>query len=198
MVVAVAVLIGATDRWHRRLQYEFMKMKTAGIAAGAALLPLIAGCSMFGTKLDFDKLETQIKDKLDSEYTKAGAAYKVDSVSCDRSNAKPEAGATFTCDAKVKEATVPVKVTVRDKDMNVDYVTTAKLYDLATTGPKLAPDVSTRVNDKVTVDCGTGLKALEPGKDIACKVTDSSGATGTLTYKVGPMDGQDSWEIKPD
>ncbi|BDH57377.1 DUF4333 domain-containing protein [Tsukamurella sp. PLM1] len=173
-----------------------MKMKIAGIAALVSLVPLTSACGLFDTKLDFDKLESQISDKLDAEYSKAG--YKVDSVSCDKSESKPKPGAVFTCDAKVKDAVVPVKVTVRDKDMNVDFITTAKLYDLAKSGTQLEPEVSAKLNDKVTVDCGNGLKAVEPDKSYTCKVTDSSGAKGTLTYKVGPMDGQDSWEVKPD
>lgn len=175
-----------------------MKMRNVGIAVVVALLPVTAGCSLFETKLDFGKVESQIKDKLDAEYTKAGIGATVESVSCDQSNAKPDPGATFMCDAKVKDATVPVKVTIKDKDMSAEFATAAKLFNLATVGPALAPDVSTQLKNKVTLDCGTGLKALEPGKEFPCKATGSNGATGTLTVKVGPMDAQDSWEIKPD
>ncbi|WP_082777757.1 DUF4333 domain-containing protein [Tsukamurella pseudospumae] len=171
-----------------------MKTKIAGVVTLAAVAPLMVGCSMFGTKMDFGKLESKIADKLNTEYSKLGQ--KVDSVTCDKSDDKPKPGATFTCDAKLGEVTVPVKVTVKDKDMNVDFVTTKKLYNLATVGTQLAPQVTQQVKQSVTIDCGTGLKAVEPGASFTCPVKGANGSTGTLTLKVGSMDGTDDWSVK--
>lgn len=156
-----------------------------------AVAPAMAGCSFFGTTLEHDTLTNEIGKTLDQEY--AGVGAKVDSVTCDESNKKPKPGSTFTCEAKVRDVTVPVEVTVKDKDMNVNYATKVKLYDLGTVGPKLAPGVSKQLGDQVTVDCGTGLKTYAPGQTFPCKVKNAAGAMGTLTFTVGPMDGEDSW-----
>ncbi|BDD82758.1 hypothetical protein TPB0596_25210 [Tsukamurella pulmonis] len=169
-------------------------MKTnSTLLALAVLTPAMAGCSLFGTTIDFSKVEKQITEKLDAEYGKIGQ--KVDSVTCDESEKSPKPGSKFMCDAKVGAATVPVEVTVKDEDMNSSFVTTKKLFNLSTLGAQLAPSVSEQTKQKVTVDCGTGLKAEAPGGSFTCPVKAEGGATGTLTLKVGPMTGEDSWEI---
>lgn len=171
-----------------------MKRSTALLALVGLALFAVAGCSLFQTTMDFSKVEQQITDKLNAEYAKIGQ--KVDSVSCDQSEKSPKPGAKFTCDAKVGDAVVPVEVTVKDEDMNAAFVTTKKLFNLTTLGSQLAPQVSEQVKQKVTIDCGTGLKAEEPGASFTCPVTAAVGAKATLTLKVGPMNGQDSWEVK--
>lgn len=171
-----------------------MKRNTALLALVGIAPFAAAGCSLFETTMDYSKVEQQITDKLNGEYAKIGQ--KVDSVTCDESEKSPKPGAKFTCDAKIGDVVVPVAVTVNDKDMNASFVTTKKLFNLSTLGPQLAPQVSEQVKQKVTVDCGAGLKSEAPGGSFTCPVKGEGGATGTLTLKVGPMTGQDSWEVK--
>ncbi|MDP0397459.1 DUF4333 domain-containing protein [Tsukamurella strandjordii] len=157
--------------------------------------PVLASCSLFGPSIDFEALTKDIADKLNAEYAKLGA--KVDVVNCDDSERRPKPGYRFTCEATVREATVPVEVTVKDDDMAVEFVTLQKLFDLGSAGPTLAPSVSKQVNAAVSVDCGTGLKALPPGGSFRCAARDTTGGSATLVYTVGPMRGEDQWAIKP-
>lgn len=100
------------------------------------------------------------------------------------------------CTAKVNDVEIPVKVTVQDDTTYaVNFVTTKKLVNLDKVGAMIAPDVSAKLRTRVTIDCGKGLKALEPGESFRCSAKDSDGGTGVLTYTIGKMDGADEWKI---
>lgn len=91
---------------------------------------------------------------------------------------------------------MPVKVTVKDEDMRIEFVETKKLYDLPKVGPSILAEVQKQLGQPVIVACGTGLKAAAPGESFPCQVVNKADATDRLTidYKVGPMDGADRWE----
>ncbi|ADG78680.1 hypothetical protein TPAU25S_01754 [Tsukamurella paurometabola] len=161
----------------------------------AVAAPAVVGCSLFGPSIDFDALTKRIAQELSAEYVKFGV--KVDAVDCDESQRRPKPGSRFTCDARVREVSVPVEVTVKDDDMRVDFVTLQKLFDLGSAGPALAARVSEQVKAQVAVDCGTGLRALPPGSTFRCTARDQAGTAATLVYTVGPMRGEDRWVIKP-
>ncbi|TWS24835.1 DUF4333 domain-containing protein [Tsukamurella sputi] len=167
-------------------------MKRLVIGAAAVL---VAGCSfdIGGASVDYGKLEGAITTKLNTEYGNLG--HKVDSVSCDQSNKRPSVGSTFTCDVRISDAVVPVTVTVKDKDMNVDFVTAKKLYSLSALGPQLTPHVSAQLPGATAVDCGTGLKAVAPKESFTCRVANSDGTVDTLTYTVGGTADEDGWEV---
>ncbi|WP_049825855.1 DUF4333 domain-containing protein [Tsukamurella paurometabola] len=172
-----------------------MKAKFVGVMVLTAV-PLLASCSLLGTTLDYSKAESEIAKSLNEAYGADGV--KVDSVACDQAGKRPKPGSTFLCKAEIGAATVPVEVTVKDEDMNIAYKPTKKLYDLAKVGPTLQPDVQKQVKVPVTISCGTGMKAAAPGETFPCELTDGTGEKAGLNYKVGPMDGADSWAPRQD
>ncbi|WOC11636.1 DUF4333 domain-containing protein [Gordonia sp. MP11Mi] len=173
-------------------------LRPAAVIAALAALPLLSACNASvsvgdSTVLDHDKLTKEISTELDSRYS--DVPLTVSNVECDDPGADPAVGTEFMCTATVGEAKQRIKVTTQNDDLDVKWVATDKVFDMPHAAKVLAPSVAEQVRTNVTVDCGTGQKALAPGSTFECAVSDSAGNQQTLVYTVAGMGQEDGWKI---
>lgn len=166
-------------------------VKTLLISGGAAMA--LSACSFSFGGLDYDRLESEITNKLNESYSSIDQ--KVSGVECPEQSPDPKAGSAFDCTAEVGGQTVRIGVKVKDDDFNVEYETKDTLYELPTVADTLAEEVSNQVGFPVTVDCGEGLKAVEVGTTFDCTAADEQGAERTLQVTAAPVGEDDSWEL---
>ncbi|MGB6247011.1 MULTISPECIES: DUF4333 domain-containing protein [Gordonia] len=168
--------------------------RIAAVAVGIVAAPVLASCSFSigGDSIDMDKLTSAITDEFNS--TLAPFGYRVQDVTCDDPGKDPGDGTEFNCVATADGTAFNVTATVAQPDVNFKSVERA--YDMKTTSKKLAPAVSEKIGRPITVDCGSGLKAVAPQQSFTCSVADSAGNTGTLTYHVTEAAEQDRWEVE--
>lgn len=172
------------------------RFRTATAVATLATIPVLAACSasIGGTSLDHDKISDEITTKLNTEYAKFPRT--VSSVECDDPGKNPDVGTEFQCVADVDGTDVHVDVTTTSEDLDVTYETAEILYDMGYASRTLQPSVSQQLGSQVTVDCGTGLKALPPASTFECAVANDAGQSGALTYFVTEGGAKDRWELK--
>ncbi|MBB2989217.1 hypothetical protein FHR72_000674 [Mycolicibacterium iranicum] len=162
-----------------------------GLACGAALT--MSACSFSFGGLDYDKLETKIRDALNTTYSDTGET--VSRVECPEQSPGPEAGDSLQCTAEVGGQTVRVDAKVTNDEYDVEYETRDTLFDLQAVADGLSDEVSRQVEFPVTVDCGEGLKPVEVGKTFDCSATDTQGEQRTLRITAAPVGEDDSWEL---
>lgn len=161
---------------------------------GSGAAAVLSACSFSIGGLDYDKLESEITNKLNSNYSSIDQ--QVSAVNCPEQSPSPKAGDTFECTAEVGGQTVRVVVDVKDDDYNnVAYETKDTLYDLPTVSATLSDEVSRQVGFPVTVDCGEGLATVEVGKTLDCTATDPQGLERTVQITAAPVGEDDSWEL---
>ncbi|MBV5242212.1 MULTISPECIES: DUF4333 domain-containing protein [Mycolicibacterium] len=166
-------------------------VKTLAVSCGAALA--LSACSFSIGGLDYDKLESGITEQLNNSYSSLGLS--VSSVECPETSPGPKKGESLECSAQVGGQTVRVDATVTDDDYNVNFKTIDTLYDLPTVADTLTESVSEQVGFDVTVDCGSGLKAVEVGTTFDCTAADPQGEERTVQVTAAPVGEDDSWEL---
>lgn len=155
---------------------------------------MLSACSFSIGGLDYEKLETEITNELNTSYSSIDET--VSGVDCPEQSPSPKAGDVFECTAEVGGQTVRIDVTVKDDDYdNVTYETRDTLYELSTLATTLADEVSEQVGFPVTVDCGEGIKTVEIGKTFDCTAADPEGAERTVRVTAEPVDQEDSWVL---
>lgn len=160
------------------------------------LLASVAACH-FSVSVggpNYEKLESDIHDKLTKEYTELG--HTPSAVDCPRLKPAPKTGDSFICTTTVDDQSnlkVRIEVTVGEND-TVSYRTLDTVYDLKIVAGKLSPDVSKDQGFPVTVDCGEGVKVVAVGKSFDCTATDRSGNTRTLRVTADPDEGS-RWQL---
>lgn len=165
----------------------------------AVAIPVVAGCqASVGTGgFDYAQLEQAITDELNAHYKELDR--QVSGVDCPRQQQTPEAGDTFVCKADLDGNPVRVQVTIAEGEAEgegkADFKTMDKVFDLQRTAADLEGQISAQAGFPVTVTCGDGLKIVEIAQSFECEAADPQGDTRTVRVTVGPVGGEDSWEI---
>lgn len=176
------------------MAYQFRRV------APLLALPLVSACSMwFSTGgLDYDKVQSQIKENLTSQYGSMG--HTPSDVLCPRPKPPPKEGESFVCTATVDghdDQEVRIQVTV-GQDGNVNFRTLDTLYDLPIASEKLSEQLTANQGFDVSVDCGEGITMVADGDSFDCTATDPAGHDRTLRVTAGGVDNDDRWELLPE
>lgn len=106
-------------------------------------------------------------------------------------------GNVFDCKAKITEGTFPVKVTVKNAEGQVT-LKTQQILLLSEAEAKLQQSIKQREGREMKANCGGKVKIVKKvGETFQCKLTDSSGKTGTATMTVTSKEGKvdANWKI---
>jgi hypothetical protein len=106
-------------------------------------------------------------------------------------------GNVFDCDVKITEGTFPVKVTVKNAEGQVT-LKTRQILLLPAAEAKLQQSIKQREGLEMKANCGGKVKIVKKvGETFQCKLTGSSGKTGSATMTVTSREGKvdAKWKI---
>jgi hypothetical protein len=160
---------------------------TLSLATVAVAVIFVAGCGRPAV-LDVERSEARIRERLSETYDVDVAA-----VTCP-DEVDVEAGATFTCRARVSGSTVAVDVRQRDDEGALDVAPNRAVLVARRVATDIAEVLADRFDrDDVAVRCpGDPVRIEEPGATFTCTAVDGEetkevevrvrDAQGALTY----------------
>lgn len=162
------------------------------------LLTLVAfalfgvACAEDDTTLDLAAIETEVGTHLEAAYGPDG--YTLFDVSCPRSAATATGGSVFACVADVERQFVRVRVEVTGTGA-YDWSTLDLVLDMVVTEELVAQEMSDRLGDAITLDCGSPhLRVLPIGSTLRCTASDSGRNEVNALLTINGV-GQIAWEL---
>lgn len=168
-----------------------MRRRFAAIVAAITTV-LAAACAGTSASFDLDGLETEIHASLADAYDPVGNT--LFDVSCPRSAGDAAAGDVFACVADVERQFVRIRVELLT-DGSWEWTTLDLVMQMDDTEALVAQEMSTRLNDTITLDCGApNLRVLPLGSALRCTATDSGRNAVAAILTVNGA-GQVAWEL---